>query len=54
MLWNDYYNHANEPAFCSFPFNQQLMYLGILTEVDTIFVKNAFMNKVEGIVGTKM
>lgn len=53
LLWNDYYNHANEPVhFVPFLFNQ----LGSpwLTQKWTRFIcEKAYSNKVEGIVGNE-
>lgn len=53
MLWNEYYNHANEPVhFVPFLFNQ----LGVPwhTQKWTRYTcKKAYANKVEGIVGNE-
>lgn len=53
MLWNQYYNHANEPVhFVPFLFNQ----LGHAYETQkwTRFIcQNAYHNKVEGLVGNE-
>ena len=53
LLWNSYYNHANEPVhFVPFLFNQ----LGVPwhTQKWTRYIcKNAYYNKVEGIVGNE-
>jgi predicted alpha-1,2-mannosidase len=53
MLWNNYYNHANEPVhFVPFLFNQ----LGSpwLTQKWTRFIcQNAYTNKVVGLVGNE-
>ncbi len=53
MLWNEYYNHANEPVhFIPFLFNQ----LGVpyLTQKWTRYICNkAYANKVEGLVGNE-
>lgn len=53
MLWNQYYNHANEPVhFVPFLFNQ----LGRPYETQkwTRFIcRNAYHNKVEGLVGNE-
>lgn len=53
MLWNDYYNHANEPVhFVPFLFNQ--LDVPWLTQSWTRFIcKNAYANKVEGLVGNE-
>ena len=53
MLWNDYYNHANEPVhFVPFLFNQ--LDHPWLTQKWTRFIcKNAYSNKVEGLVGNE-
>ena len=53
MLWNDYYNHANEPVhFIPFLFNR----IGAphLTQKWTRFIcQHAYTNKVEGLVGNE-
>lgn len=53
MLWNDYYNHANEPVhFVPFLFNQ----LGVpwMTQKWSRYIcDNAYYNAVEGIVGNE-
>lgn len=53
LLWNEYYNHANEPVhFVPFLFNQ----LGMpwLTQKWTRFIcSHAYQNKVEGLVGNE-
>ncbi len=53
MLWNDYYNHANEPVhFVPFLFNQ----LGVPwdTQKWTRFIcDKAYANKVEGLIGNE-
>ena len=53
LLWNEYYNHANEPVhFVPFLFNQ----LGMpwLTQKWTRFIcSHAYKNKVEGLVGNE-
>ena len=53
MLWNDYYNHANEPVhFVPFLFNQ--LDVPWYTQKWTRYIcKNAYANKVEGIVGNE-
>ncbi len=53
MLWNDYYNHANEPVhFVPFLFNQ--LDAPWLTQKWTRFIcEKAYSNKVEGIVGNE-
>lgn len=53
LLWNEYYNHANEPVhFVPFLFNQ--LDSPWLTQKWTRFIcKNAYSNKVEGIVGNE-
>ncbi|MGI5974705.1 MAG: GH92 family glycosyl hydrolase [Paludibacter sp.] len=53
MLWNDYYNHANEPVhFVPFLFNQ--LQVPWLTQKWTRFIcDNAYKNSVEGLVGNE-
>ena len=53
MLWNAYYNHANEPVhFVPFLFNQ--LDVPWYTQKWTRYIcKNAYANKVEGIVGNE-
>lgn len=53
MLWNDYYNHANEPVhFVPFLFNR--LDTPWLTQKWTRFIcKNAYDNKVEGLKGNE-
>ena len=53
MLWNQYYNHANEPVhFVPFLFNQ--MNVPWLTQEWTRYIcKNGYKNKVEGLVGNE-
>jgi len=53
MLWNDYYNHANEPVhFVPFLFNR--LQVPWLTQKWTRFIcDNAYRNDVEGLVGNE-
>lgn len=53
MLWNDYYNHANEPVhFIPYLFNQ--VDAPWLTQYWTRFIcANAYKNKVEGLCGNE-
>jgi len=53
LLWNNYYNHANEPVhFVPFLFNQ--LNSPWLTQKWTRFIcRNGYSNKVEGLVGNE-
>lgn len=53
LLWNNYYNHANEPVhFVPFLFNQ--LNTPWLTQKWTRFIcQNGYTNKVEGLVGNE-
>lgn len=53
LLWNDYYNHANEPVhFVPYLFNQ--LEKPWLTQRWTRFIcNNGYKNKVEGIIGNE-
>ena len=53
LLWNNYYNHANEPVhFVPFLFNQ--LSTPWLTQKWTRFIcRNGYSNKVEGLVGNE-
>jgi len=53
LLWNNYYNHANEPVhFVPFLFNQ--LNTPWLTQKWTRFIcQNGYKNKVEGLVGNE-
>jgi len=53
MLWNDYYNHANEPVhFVPFLFNQ-LESPWLTQKWTRLICERAYANKVEGIVGNE-
>lgn len=54
MLWNEYYNHANEPVhfvpFCSI----SLKFPGILKNGHAIHVKRLMQTKLKGLLAMKM
>ncbi len=55
MLWNEYYNHANEPVhFVPFFLFNQLEVPGILKNGHAIHVKRLMQTKLKGLLAMKM